>query len=123
MDHFLNTTTTELPSFVKNTTYFLQLLENMGPLSPKLLACNPRSHHLYTNINHPTRLEAATEALNQSRPRPDVKPSNKSLINLLKLVLTKTNFQFNGQNFLQISGTAMGTRVVHSFAIHTMGAF
>ena len=71
---------------------------------------------LYTNIDHSSGLEAAREALNWSRPGPGLKPSSTSIITLLKLVLTKNNFQFNGQNFLQISGTAMGIRVAASFA-------
>ena len=51
-----------------------------------------------------------------------MRPSNTSLIHLLKFVLTLNNFQFNGQNYLQISGTAMGTRVARRFAINTMDA-
>ena len=42
---------------------------------------------------------------------------------LLELVLRKNNFQFNGQNYLQIAGTAMGTRMAPSFANLYMGHF
>ena len=32
------------------------------------------------------------------------------------MVLKNNNFQFNNENYLQISGTAMGTRVAPSYA-------
>ena len=41
----------------------------------------------------------------------------------LALVFKKNNFQFNGINYLQKVGTAMGTKVAHSFAITYMGDF
>lgn len=33
------------------------------------------------------------------------------LLELLRLILHNTNFQVNGENFLQIGGTSMGTPV------------
>ena len=47
-------------------------------------------------------------------------PKNESLIELLRLVLTRNYFQFNGENYLQIGGTAMGTRVAPAYANHFM---
>ncbi len=49
--------------------------------------------------------------------RPSAKhPTNESLAKLLDLILKLNNFQFNGENFLQVGGTAMGTRVAPSLA-------
>ena len=42
---------------------------------------------------------------------------------LLKLVLTKNNFEFNEEHYLQIAGTAMGTRVAPSYANIFMAQF
>ena len=42
---------------------------------------------------------------------------------LLWLVLTKNNFQFNGKHYLQINGTAMGTRVAPTYANLFMADF
>ena len=119
IDHFLNPPTSELPLFVKDTTHFLKILEHLGALPPDCILASLDVTSLHTNIDHFTSLET----FNQSRLGPDLRPSNTSLIHLLKLVLTLNNFQFNGQNYLQISGTAMGIRVAPSFAINTMGAF
>ena len=46
-----------------------------------------------------------------------------SLIKLLSLVLKRNNFQFNGINYLQVGGTAIGIKVAPSFAITYMGEF
>jgi hypothetical protein len=39
------------------------------------------------------------------------------------MVLKKNNFQFNNKNFLQVSGTAMGTKCTPSFANLFMADF
>ena len=54
---------------------------------------------------------------------PPGQPTNTSLLTLLKMVLELNNFQFNGQNYLQIGGTAMGTRVAPTLANLFMGHF
>ena len=41
--------------------------------------------------------------------------SNNSLVKLLRLVLGKNNFRFNGRHFLQIKGTAIGTKLAPGF--------
>ena len=50
-------------------------------------------------------------------------PFNYSFIILLKLVLSKNNFDFNEKHHLQTGGTAMGTRVAPSYANTFMGWF
>ena len=114
VDLFLKSPTTELPSFIKDTNQFLHILENLGELPEGCILASLDVTSLHTNIDI-SGLQAVTETLNQSRPGPGLRPSNSSLLKLLNLVLTKNNFQFNGQNYLQISGTAMGMRVVPSY--------
>ena len=43
-------------------------------------------------------------------------PKNSSLIRLLEFVLKSNNFMLNQDNYLQINGTAMGTRVAPTYA-------
>lgn len=50
----------------------------------------------------------------------DVKPSAAALGTLLNFVLKCNIFQFNGTNYLKVGGTAMGTRVVPTYANHFM---
>jgi len=78
---------------------------------------------LYTNIPIGDGLEACRIALDTYRSATNIKPKNETLIKLLEIVLKKNNFQFNGVNYLQVGGTAMGTKVAPSFAITYMGAF
>ena len=61
--------------------------------------------------------------LTKYRPQPDLKPTNKTIITLLEMVLSMNNFTFNGDNYLQVGGTAMGTKAAPGFANCFMGDF
>ena len=52
-----------------------------------------------------------------------MKPSPQTLTCLLEKVLRLNNFTFNDEHFIQIQGTAMGTRVATNFANVYMGRF
>ena len=123
VDFFLNPTCLTLPSFVKDTTHFLRLINDLGTLPDNCILVTMDVSSLYTNIPNIEGLTAARIALDTARPQANIKPTNASLIKLLELVLTKNNFQFNGVNFLQVGGTAMGTKVAPSFAVTYMGSF
>jgi hypothetical protein len=73
---------------------------------------------LYTNIPHDEGIEACREVWNN---RISQRPSIESLIQLLEHVLKFNNFVFNGEYYLQISGTAMGTKMAPSYANIFMG--
>ena len=78
---------------------------------------------LYTNIPTQQGLRVISDLLDRNRSTYAYKPSNESLINLLELVLTKNNFQFNGHHYIQKKGVAMGSKVSPSFAILYMDFF
>ena len=63
---------------------------------------------LYTNIRNHKGLVTVTQTLLRENA------NNRSLITLLR-VLHMNNFQFNGENYLQIGGTAMSTHVAPSY--------
>ena len=69
---------------------------------------------LYTNTPNHEGLVAVTQTL--IRENAQFRANNRSLITLLQYVLHMNNFQFNGENYLQIGGTAMGTRVAPAYA-------
>ena len=121
VDHFLNPPTQKLRSYVRDTTHFLQILETLGHLPPNCILATLDVSSLYTNIPNAEGIEAARTTLNGSRSHPGVKPTNVSLIALLELVLKRNNFQFNGNNYLQVGGTAMGTKLAPGYAINFMG--
>ena len=51
------------------------------------------------------------------------KTSTTTILRLMRLVLEKNNFQFNGVNYQQIARTAMGTRMAPQFANLYMAQF
>jgi hypothetical protein len=73
---------------------------------------------LYTNIPHEDGINACREAWD-TRTVKD--PPTDALVKLLTLILKCNNFEFNGQHFLQIQGTAMGTKMAPSYANIFMG--
>ena len=68
---------------------------------------------IYTNIPQDEGIEAVREALLE-RNHPDI-PTD-FLIRLLEIILKYNIFEFNDELFLQIIGTAMGTRPAVSYA-------
>ena len=48
-------------------------------------------------------------------------PPTDCLVTMLTMVLKKNNFTFNGDHYLQINGTAMGTKMAPYYANIFMG--
>ena len=69
-------------SCIKDATHFLQLIRDVTDLSADAMLVTLDFEALYPNISTNEGLEAAREALEQSRPG-TVKPSNGSLLRLL----------------------------------------
>lgn len=71
---------------------------------------------LYTNIPHAEGIQAVRQMMRTHRTwvRGDLHAN--TIATLLRMVLEFNNFEFNGQHYLQVGGTAMGTRVAPTFA-------
>ena len=76
---------------------------------------------LYSNIPLEEGMSKFKEALDNPKLRPQPNLPTSFLITLLSFVLFFNVFIFNGQHFLQLIGTAMGTRVAPTFACIFMG--
>ena len=122
VDFFLQPTVKTLPSYVKDTTDFLKKLENFTDIPPGSFLVTMDVSSLYTNIPNLEGIEAAKLALINAGHH-GFKPTISSLCTLLEKVLTMNNFDFAGRHFLQVGGTAMGTKVAPSFANTYMGWF
>ena len=107
-----------LPSHLKDTTDYLQKMESMNPLPSGTILVSMDVTSLYTNIPHNDGIEACREAWDQRAVK---EPPTECLVQLLTLVLKHSNFTFNGEHFLQINGTAMGTKMAPSYANIFMG--
>ena len=68
------------------------------------------------------KIQSIKEMLAIHKP-PDRLPHNSYIIELLELVLTNNHFEFNGEFYHQLSGTAMGTKLAPSYANLFMAKF
>ena len=73
---------------------------------------------LYTNIPHDGGLTACEQVL---QGRACQVPPTADIISFAKLVLELNSFTYNKQHYLQICGTALGTRMAPSYANLFMG--
>ena len=110
-----------LPSYLKDDNHFLRKIDEINknhtlPRDALLVTWDVRS--LYTNIPHKEGLEALKKTLhNEKIPR---KKAN-TILEFSELVLNSNQFKFLGQHYLQMSGTAMGTKMAPSYANLFMG--
>ncbi|XP_063427075.1 uncharacterized protein LOC134710622 [Mytilus trossulus] len=93
-------------------------MESMNPLPPETLLVTLDVTSLYTNIPHDDGIQSCREIWDS---RNTLEPPTECLVQLLTLVLKCNNFTFNGDNYLLINGTAMGTKMAPSYANIFMG--
>lgn len=123
IDQHLQPIVTGLPSFVKDSYHFLELLQSVSlPTNSThpILMVTIDVTSLYTNIPHAEGLKALETYL-QKRAPPHT-PSTPFLVKLAEMVLTKNCFVFEDEYYLQVQGTAMGTRMAPSYANIFMAA-
>lgn len=108
------------PTYLRNGIQLLNLLEdikNHGPLEDEAILCTADVSSLYTNIPTEEGIQIVMERINQYKTSlPSFSPPVHVIRNMLHLVLENNYFQFGAQFYLQIRGTAMGTRVAPPFA-------
>ena len=104
-----------IESYVKDTTDFINKIENIEALHEGALIGTLDVTSLYTNIPNGEGLAVVAERLEAVRDS-RLMPTNRSLVELLEMVLTMNHISFNGRYFLQKRGTAMGTRLAPSYA-------
>jgi hypothetical protein len=72
---------------------------------------------LYTNIPHGDGIAACRKIWEQ---RTVQEPPTECLVQMLTLVLKSNNFTFDGNHYLQINGTAIGTNMALSIRFTLM---
>ena len=70
---------------------------------------------LYTNIPHNEGIATCRHFLD-TRDRNSSTVATETLCDLIHMILTMNNLTFNNKHYLQIHGTAMGTRIAPSYA-------
>ena len=112
IDHFLKPLSTMHESYLKDTYDFINKIRDK-PIPPDCLLVTADVTALYTNMNIDIILNTVRDTfINHPDPlRPDIE-----ILELLELTLKNNDFQFAGQTFLQIMGTAMGKGYAPSLA-------
>ena len=120
VDHYIQPLAQKVRSYIRDTTDLLNKIKTIDkiPVNALLVTMDVRS--LYTNICHAEGLLALKNALNK---RPNKEPATDALLTLMRHVLTLNCFTFNGNNYLQTKGCAMGTVAAPSYAVIYMGEF
>ena len=114
IDSFLKPLVPQVPSYIHDTPDFLRKLEGIkGQIPSTAIIGTFDVSSLYTNIPHEEGIRACSVALAKAG---HTSPPLSDIACLMKLVLTKNNFSFLGKHFLQVHGTAMGTRMAPSYA-------
>jgi hypothetical protein len=75
---------------------------------------------LYSNIQKELGLTAVRYWV-EHNPTQNDRLSKEFILEAIELILTNNTFQFNSQNYLQMLGTAMGTKFAPSYASLTLG--
>ncbi|XP_064461905.1 uncharacterized protein LOC135372141 [Ornithodoros turicata] len=118
VDHVLKDIPPQLPSYIKDTNHFLQILNQCQPPTSSFLVTLDVSS-LYTNISHEDGIIAVETAFSRYAGHSPIDPL--TLSKLVNLILKNNNFEFDSQHYLQISGTAMGTKMAPTYANIFMG--
>ena len=121
-DFFLQPLVVGTKSYVKDTTDFINKIETITGLKSGTILCTIDVSSLYTNIPNQEGIDACNKFLTATRSNGE-NPSTTSILKLLQYVLTKNNFDFDDKHYLQVGGTAMGTKVAPSFANLFMADF
>ena len=88
----------------------------MGPLPRNAILVTADVVGLYPSIPHAERIAAIREALN-ARSEPSI--STDLLMEMLEFVLTNNYFGFGSDMFMQIEGTAIGTKMAPLTRVHS----
>ena len=118
VDEFLRLLAAKLQSYIRDTSDFIRQLRVLGQLPARCCLATLDVSSLYTNTDIDERLTIVEEELEKANQD---RPTLKTLSCLLEEVLQNSNFTFNGEHYIQIKGTDMGTRVAPNFANVYMG--
>jgi hypothetical protein len=122
VDKWLQNYVHKLPSYLKDSTQFINLIESQTLPHDCFLASIDVSS-LYTNIPHSEGVQSVLHFLSSD---PDAykqpeQPIPEVLSELVNIVLKNNVFEFNNRYYLQIQGTAMGTKMAPAYANLFMG--
>ena len=114
VDHLIQPIAQLQASYLKDTTDFINFIERIKlPKSAILVSMDVTS--LYTNIPQREGITTVCHAYEEFHQGNPPVPT-RFLSEMLSLILLENSFQFNEKDYVQIHGTAMGTKMAVAFA-------
>ncbi|XP_069495412.1 uncharacterized protein [Ambystoma mexicanum] len=121
IDVFLKPISVKTETYLRDTTDTITIFENLEFDNTTQLLVTMDIQSLYTSIPQDQAIECMREVLLEYDSQDRV-PHN-FILELMAIALNKNYFEFNGQFFLQVKGTAMGAAFAPSLAILFMFKF
>ena len=121
VDTLLHPISISQTSYLKDTTDFINFIEKTK-VNKQTFLVSMDVTSLYTNIPQEEGIATVCRAYeNFYRNNPPI--PTQYLKEMLSLILKENSFQFNGKNYLQIHGTAMGTKNGRCFCKYFYGQY
>ena len=114
VDTLLQPISTSQTSYLKDSTDFINFIEKTK-MGKRTFLVTMDVTSLYTNIPQEEGITTVCNAYEIFHKNNPPIPTNY-IKEMLRLILKENSFQFNGKNYLQIHGTAMGTKMAVAFA-------
>lgn len=99
-------------SYLKDTYDFIEKIKDKS-FSKHAFVFTVDIESFYTNIDTDLGLDAVGKLF--CRFTDNLRPDDE-ILQLLNINLTRNDFEFNGQHFLQVHGTAMGKKFAPAYA-------
>ena len=112
LDFWLQKLKPFVPTYIKDSTNLLDLLDELGPLPPNARLFTADANSMYTNIDTDHAIEVISEWLDNLATQIYAKHPNfpiEAIKEAMELVMRNNIFEWGDMYFLQLLGTAMGT--------------
>lgn len=113
IEHFLHPLSIQHPAYIKDTYHFTQIIKTLTIPHKSFFFFTMDVSNLYTNIVIEKGLKTVKKFL---KKYPEENRPDEELLQLLDINLNRNDFEFNGDYYLQIKGTAMGKKFAPSYA-------
>lgn len=121
VEHELAEHVRTLPSYIQDTTDFLNKLSSITqPLPPNCIMFCMDVKALYPRVPRKEARESVKEALD-NRPVKNI-PTDE-VLRMMDMVLENNNFSFDGKHYLQTEGTAIGSHLGMNYACTFLGTW
>ena len=121
VEHELAENVRSLPSFIQDTTYFLNKLSTINQPLPNnwLMSCMDVKA-LYPSVPRKEAREAAEKPL-EKRSNKDI-PTDE-VLRMMDMVIENSNFSLNGKHYVQTEGTAIVSHLGMNYASVYLGSW